>query len=56
MHEKVAALNSKKIESQKMHEKLSDQYLQSIKGHSPRSQARRIIKQILLHNQDRFES
>ena len=39
-----------------MHEKLSDQYLQSIKGHSPWSQARRIIKQILLHNQDRFES
>ena len=39
-----------------MDEKLSDQYMQSIKGQSPRSHAQRIIKQILLHNQDRFES
>jgi hypothetical protein len=52
MHEKVAALNSKKEEQGKMRDKMKEQYFQSIKGHSPRSQARRLIKQILLHNQD----
>jgi hypothetical protein len=44
MHEKVAALNSKKVEQQAMRKKMKEQYIESMRGHSPRSQARRLIK------------